>query len=304
MVAFTLLVMFPYKMGLFITLSNYSVQIVFLFLLMGMIFLIIDTKRLLFTALGCSAVLCIFLKNNSNKNIILPIANIEGSINIAHINLTNSENDVEGVLDMIIRTDPDVLSLQEYTPFWKNVLQEHLKGRYDNLYELVRIDPHGIALASNMDVARLDTFYSRSIPGLNMITTIGTRQLEIISTYISPSLDRNSSELADDQLSTINGVIRKNEIPSIVLGEFNHVYWSNKIRTFRSENQLLNSRRNVPLTDFSVPVDHIFHTSDIECTSFKDLIDYQNRRLGIVGSYQFGRLPNEEEAPSYGFQLE
>lgn len=302
MVAFTLLVMFPFNIGLFNTLSNYSVQIIFLYLLMGMLFLIINTNRLLFTALGCSAMLCIFLKNNSNKNIILPVENIEGSINIAHINLSNSENDVEAVLDMILRTDPDVLSLQEYTPFWKKMLEEQLKERYDHLFEMVRIDPYGLALASNMEVSRLDTFYSKSAPGLTMTTAIGKRQLEIISSYISPSLDRKSSELADNQLSTINDIIRTNEISSIIVGDFNHVYWSNKIRSFRSENQLLNSRRNVPLTDFSVPVDHIFHTSDIECTSFKDLIDYQNRRLGIVGSYQFGRLTHELETPSYGFQ--
>ena len=256
----------------------------------------------MFTALGCSAILCIFLKNNSNKNIILPVANIEGSISVAHINLSNSENDIESVLDMIFRNQPDVLSLQEYTPFWKNVLQDHLNGRYNNLCELVRIDPYGIALATNMEVTKLDTFFSKSIPGLTLVTNIGERDLEVISSYISPSLDRNSSELADEQLATINGVIRKNEIPSIVLGEFNHVYWSDKIRSFRSVNQLLNSRRNVPLTDFSVPVDHIFHTSDLECTSFKDLIDYKNRRLGITGNFQFGRLSDPESNPTYGYQ--
>ncbi len=230
------------------------------------------------------------------------MAHIEGSISVAHINLSNSENDVEAVLDMIFRSQPDVLSLQEYTPFWKNVLQDHLNGRYDHLFELVRIDPYGLVLATNMDVIKLDTFYSSSIPGLTLSTNIGERDIEIISSYISPSLNRNTSELADQQLETINSVIRKNEKSSIVLGDFNHVYWSDKIRAFRSVNQLLNSRRNVPLTDFSVPVDHIFHTSDLECTTFKDLIDYKNRRLGITGNFQFGRLSDQESNPAYGYQ--
>ena len=266
-----------------------------------MLFLIVDVRRVMFTALGCSAVLCIFLKNNSNRNIVLPIANNEGAISVAHLNLSNSENDVEAILDVIFRNEPDILSLQEYTPFWKSVLEDHIMSRYDHYYELVRIDPHGLAIASNIQVERIDTFYSQSIPGLNLTTSIERRNLEIISTYISPSLDRKTSDLADDQLHTVNNVIKTKQLPAIIVGEFNHVYWSNKIRRFRSENQLLNSRRNVPLTEFSIPIDHIFHSSDIECTSFKDLIDFKNRRLGIMGSYQFGNENGDSLKPTYGF---
>jgi endonuclease/exonuclease/phosphatase (EEP) superfamily protein YafD len=257
----------------------------------------------MFTALACSALLCVFLKNNSNLNIILPIANKEASLSVAHINLANAENDVEAVLKELITFNVDILSLQEYTPFWEQALQEYIDLTYDYKHEMVRIDPHGIAILSTLEFVKKDTFYIQNIPGINVQVDVSDKTVDIIASYISPSLDRSSADLADNQLKTINEIIKKEKLATIVVGEFNHVYWSNKIRTFRSENQLLNSRRNVSATEFSVPVDHIFHTSDLECTLFENLIDDKNRRLGIIGKYQFGFLPEENGLKStYGYK--
>lgn len=302
MLVFTILVIFPVKIGFFTALSTYSVQFVFLFLMLGMLFLVIDTRRLMFTALGCSGLLCVFLKNNSNSNIIMPISNEEASVRIAHLNLSNSENDIEAVTDLLMKTNADIISLQEYTPFWKQALGNTLESQYSNKNELVRIDPYGLAIFSKLEFVKIDTFYCKTIPGLNLQISIGDKSVQIITSYISPSLNRNSSEMADDQLMTINSIINQYQQSAIIVGEFNHVYWSNKIRTFRSKSQLLNSRRNVTPTSFSIPVDHIFHTSDLECIGFEDLFDFEKRRLGILGRYQFGILPdNSSLKAAYGY---
>ena len=81
--------------------------------------------------------------------------------------------------------------------------------------------------------------------------------------------------------------ISKNEGSKVVLGDFNMVYWSSRIRDFRNTTGLMNSRRDISQSVLSIPYDHIFYSEDLECTKFIDLLDQGSTRLGIQGDFQF-----------------
>lgn len=218
-----------------------------------MLFLIMDMKRLMFASLFCSAMMAIFLKNNSNDHLILPQINTEPSISIAHFNLANTENDLETFTNLLDEIDAEVISLQEYTPFWQRVIDNHLRDKYPYVCRVVRIDPYGVALYSKEPFVVADTLFYEHTPSLKATLNITGTEMNIIASYISPSLDSKSTSLAENQLEHISGIIYQERRPVIVVGEFNDVYWSNKIKKFRTENRLQHSRRNVSPTSFPSP---------------------------------------------------
>ena len=265
-------------------------------------FLIIDMRRLMFMSLICAGILSLFLKNNSNTHLILPQINDEPSISIAHFNLANTENDLESLLEIIFSIDPDLISLQEFTPFWDRTISEAITEKYPYSAKLVRIDPYGLALFSKKEFTSSDTIYCQNTPILEMGYNLSGSAISVFSSYITPSLNKISTDLAEDQLATISERIIRRQSPAIVVGEFNDVYWSNKMRNFRTSNSLHHSRRNITPTSFSIPNDHIYFSADMECTSFRDLSDKESRRIGILGRYQFKlNIDKENQNAVYGY---
>ena len=267
-----------------------------------MLFLIVDIKRPMFSALACAAMLSIFLKNNSNENIILPSENKEPSVSIAHFNLANIEGDLNDLLDLINKIDADIISFQEYTPFWQNVIDEINPSIYPYQNKIIRIDPYGLAIFSKLSFIDQDTIFTKMAPTIRLGIKLGDIDVNLYSSYIAHSLDRQSALLADGQLEAISSSIHNSKRPVIMVGEFNHAYWHNKIRNFRVVNNLLNSRRNIAPTSLRVPVDHIFYSSDMECTSFEEIKNVIKTKIGILGRYQFKSTKTEDELRAkYGY---
>lgn len=299
---FTLSIMVPPDFPFFDTIASYGVHFMFLLLMMAMMFLIIDMRRLMFMSLICAGSLSLFLKNNSNTHLILPQVNDEPSISIAHFNLANTENDLESLLEIISSIDPDLISLQEYTPFWDRYISEALEDKYPHFGKMVRIDPYGLAIFSKKAFSSSDTIFCQNTPILEMGYNLSGSEIRVFSSYITPPLNKLSTDLAEDQLTTISQHIILHQSPVVVVGEFNDVYWSNKMRNFRTDNNLHHSRRNITPTSLDIPNDHIYFSADMECTSFRDLSDKESRRIGILGRYQFKlNMDKENQNAVYGY---
>ena len=69
---------------------------------------------------------------------------------------------------------------------------------------------------------------------------------------------------------------------TIVLGEFNMVYWSDEIRQFRETTHLRNSRKDVIPASFRAPFDHVFYAEDLQCVALKDLMLSKKTELAFT----------------------
>jgi endonuclease/exonuclease/phosphatase (EEP) superfamily protein YafD len=266
-------------------------HIALLMLMAGMFFLVFSHRKLMFLSLISCGLLCMFLKQASNSNLIFPEENREPFISVAHINVSSSEQGYQAILDKVKNMNPEVVSFQEVTPDWDVALQRGLSKEYPYSGHLVRIDPFGMAIFSKLPINKMDTFYYKQIPNLITKVQIGhEKEVEIVSSYILPPLNRNSGMRSKEHLYAIAEKINKLFHPVIMLGDFNMVYWSNELRTFRGATQLENSRRDVSLTGLKMPYDHIFYSPDIECTSFREITDSNADHLGIMGMYQMKKV--------------
>lgn len=266
--------------------ANYTVHIMLAMLGMSLILLVLQMRRLMFLGMACTFLLAILLKTASNVALKFPEVNHEEKIRVAHFNLSNFESDIEVLMDFIPTDSIDVLSFQEVTPYWEKKIITKLADQYPYYKSVVRIDPYGLALFSRKPFSEVDTFMVKEVPNLMMTIEKGSQSFRIISSYITPALNRKTQKLAEEQLKEIADRVVQSEKPVISLGDFNMVYWTHEIRSYLSKTKLINSRRDIMRSNLRVPYDHIFFSNDLQCVAFSELQDTLHKHIGIIGTYQ------------------
>lgn len=283
----TIVVMFPPNMSFLKRGAEYAVFIMLGFLLLGMLFMVVDKKKLMAVSLICTAILCLFLKSSSNNNLIFPARNNSPTVSIAQINLSYIDQGYEELLTLIHDLKPEIISFQEVTPDWDFILKSNLNRDYKSRYSLVRMDTYGMAIYAKLDLAKVDTFMYKSIPNLKSEFTLGDQPLIILSSYLLPPFNRSSAENMENHLDLISQKVKETNTPLFAVGDYNLVPWSNEVRDFREATNLGFSRRNIAVSKFRIPHDHIMYTNHLECIDFLELEDKKLNHIGIYGTYQF-----------------
>lgn len=278
--------------------SNFSVQIMFLFLLMGLLFLMLRQKNLMMVSFLSCAALCLVLRDSFDErttSAFYPKLNDNRTVEIAHFNVSAFNEEYSELLKVINESDADIISIQEVTPDWNYFLKNGLAKTYPHSHTVVRIDFHGLAVYSKHPFTRIDTFHYQEIPNLVGSFQIDSTHGEIffICSHTEPPVNRSAYEKIDEHLDKIAAVAGGLNGPVLTIGDYNVVPWSPELQAFRLKANLSNSRRsftasnsNSSMPFLSVPIDHIFYSSDFQCVSF-DIVTNEQANVGIKGTYQF-----------------
>jgi len=84
----------------------------------------------------------------------------------------SASDDYEFIVEEILESNADLVSLQEVTPLWDDVLTEALSEKYPHSKTINRFDL-GIAVYSRLPFVSVDTFMCEDIPNI-----LGTISLE------------------------------------------------------------------------------------------------------------------------------
>lgn len=266
-------------------LSAYLLHIMLGLFALGFLFLFTGFEKLMLMSFAACAVLCVFIKNQSNGELVYPKDNYSEKISVCHINLSNVYED-QAMIEQLKKTDVDLISFQELTPEWASILQTALAANYPHHYQSVRIDPYGKAFYSRYPIRITDTLSGSYAFDVALEVIKNGQSYNLVSTYLTPSLNGNSLTLARTQMKNISRFVLAHPKKTIVLGEFNMVYWSDEIRQFRETTHLRNSRKDVIPASFRAPFDHVFYAEDLQCVALKDLMLSRKDRIGIFAAFQ------------------
>lgn len=279
------IIIYPPEIDFFRRTSEFAVHLMFGLLGLSLILLVFNQKRLMFIAMLASGFLAFYLKTASNSNMILPQINNLPKLTVAHYNLSSFDAYDPDFKKLITEADSDVISFQEYTPDWQRYIGTQLDELYPHNHKMVRIDLFGMAIYSKKDIKDVNVFDYKGIPNLDLTLDTGYQDLHLISSYIAPPSINSKKLNAKEHLQTIATRINAISSPTITLGDFNQVYWSTDIQSFRDDTKLNNSRRNINITT-KVPYDHIFYSQLLECIGFAELKNDDQNHLGITGTFQ------------------
>ncbi len=290
MVVLTLICMEPPNILLLKRIAARSTQIMLLFLASGIFFLIMDERRLLYTAFACAAALCLYFKWAANISLGAPVKTSEPSFLMAHCN-TSDLADYEVALASLLDRDPDVISFLEITPGWDQLLQAYLSERYPHQVINTRIDFLGGGLFSKFPIEAADTLFYEEVPNLSVDIRIGEQhKVRVITSNTNPPLFRRSFVQLRDQLDVLAGTALRSNHPVITMGNYNLDQFADELQDFRAKAKLDDSRKSMS-PSLNPPTNHIFYSDMLECLEFANLYDKGSKRIGIYGEYQFKATP-------------
>jgi len=294
----TMLLIFSPEFSPLKSVSQYTVYFMLGLVGLGLAFLTISYKRLMFASFACAGLLCLFLKKASNTHIVLPEVNNLPSLQVAHINLANFTNDYDQLLPLISDLDLDVVSFQEYTPDWNFTIGNMLDSMFLHQQKNVRLDPFGMAVFSQHQMIETETFQYNAIPNLKVDISFAGEVVSLVCSYVLPPFGKDVTTSTKEHLDVISSVIKGISNPVFSIGDFNMVYHANEVTQFRANTLLQNSRREIPVGTLKMPYDHIFYSTDLECTNFSEITDLNQSHIGIRGTFQIKSKQGNLEKPS------
>ncbi len=272
---------------------------------LGLLFLPFKNRKLMFSSFTCAAILCLFLKGASNSNIVFPEINNLPSLSVAHINLGNVTDTYENLITTVQSLDTDIISFQEFTPDWNFIIGKKLDSLFQYSEKNVRIDPFGMAVFSKQPIENKEIFNHEEIPNFKGDIKLGEEVVSLVFSYVLPLFGSQDIANTEEHLSVVATKLNRCENHKISVGDFNMVYHAKEIMNFRAKTLLQNSRREVPVGTLKMPYDHIFYSSELECTQFIEIEDSNKTHIGVLGSYQIRQtlrnVENESSLSSLNF---
>ncbi len=279
------IIMYPPDLEIFRRSSEFAVHLMLGLLILGLVFLVFNQTRLMFVAMLASGFLAFFLKTASNSNLVLPMDNNLPKLKVAHFNLSSLQPFDLEFTKKINSSEHDVISFQEYTPVWDAFIFETLRVTHPYSQKIVRIDLFGMAIYSKVPLTDASVFYYEDIPNINVKVNTGLQDVNVLSSYLAPPGFLSGTLNPEKHLEQLANFITGLSGPSIALGDYNQVYWTNEIKSFRDKTKMSNSRRNISLTS-KVPYDHIFYSNLLECIEFDEIKNTDEGHLGISATFQ------------------
>lgn len=274
--------------------ANFTPQIMLAYLTLGLGFLFVSQRQLMFTSFACCAALCLFLKDASGDVLNHPAPTGQASVSIAHFNLANSETDFEAQMKAMLDADADLLSIQELTPEWELPLLQSLQMDYPYFKSIPDLGLNGVAVYSKHPFETIDTFHHDNIPNIIGSIAFEDNSFYFIASHTQPAFTEKAFLSKQAHLERVAHKCRQIADPLVTFGEYHATPWSEEIRQFRMLAELNDSRRNLTpsyphgtVSFFDIPVDHIFFTDHFQCTSFYTISGETSRHLGIQAVFEF-----------------
>ncbi len=283
--------------------SEFAVVHMIALLLFGLIFFILNQRQLMIWSMLSCAVLCIYLKDASNNNLLLPKIHSGPKLSTMHINVSSAARQYDQVYHLIESRDPDILSIQECTPDWFQYFEATLHKLYPYYTVIEQPISFATGIYSKYPISTIDTIMVDRISNLSVsIEAANHSEVQILNTYLMPQATGSSTRSAKDKLNVFTDHLDQIDRPVINLGDFNMTYWSRDILNYRLKNGLENSRRGVNVTRLEVPYDHIFFSREFECIGLQDLTIADEVHIGLMGTFQLRTMPEKKE-DSYSSKL-
>lgn len=247
------------------------------------------------TALACSAFICLVLRETTDSTIYYSQPKGSGTVfSVAVFNTNNVGTDIRGGVRAMLDTRPSVLLVQELDPTWAKIIRDVVGSDYPYVYERPGMGLDGMGVYSQfpmLDVEQKIIGKQPLVIGQLQFTPRHFDQAYFVSTHPDRVLNSDDLDRSIAHLDTLAGICQSLPQPYFVGGDFNTVNWSEEISDFRNDTGLQDSRHgwrpslSGGLNFTHTPLDHLFFSDWLHCLDFRS-IDHAGITIGVMGRYQ------------------
>lgn len=190
-------------------------------------------------------------------------------------NVMKFNNDPSRLLKLIEKEKPDIIGIAELTPVFSKAF-EGLKESFPFRAVFPATTGFGIGLYSKYELFDpMIVTLSNDIPFIKSRFFWNGKFLDLFVVHLLPPVTPTWFDQRNTSLEELSTFIRKDN-PTVVMGDFNLTPWSAFYKHFTKQTGLKNARnfRNGFQMSwygygFYLPIDHIFHSSDIVMNRFE-----------------------------------
>ncbi len=225
------------------------------------------------------------------------------------VNVLQTNTSYKKLVELIKKTNPDVILLLEVDQKWMDEIKE-IEKDYPFIMSKPISNTYGLAFYSKLKVktAKINFLFDDDVPSIQATIEAPTGQLvEFFGIHPKPPRpDTVKTTKRDAELILIAKAASKFNGPILVMGDLNDVAWSHSSRLFRRLSGLMDPRigrgpyptfpAHLPFLRF--PLDYIYHSQNLELTDIKRLSDIDSDHFPMSATFQYERVPESEKKPS------
>ena len=191
------------------------------------------------------------------------------TLKIMSFNVLVTNRNYQSTIDQIVEHNPDIVTILEYSKKWDAELQE-LREIYPYAVCEPRQHGFGVAIFSKYplsDVQRL-TLPTINIdnPFLTASVSFGEQSIRLATMHAYSPTTKTRLAFRNQQFTTVAEFLGHQDIPTVVIGDFNCTPWSPFLKDFQAKTGLRDSRRGfgnqatwpTQWEIFRIPIDHAF----------------------------------------------
>jgi endonuclease/exonuclease/phosphatase (EEP) superfamily protein YafD len=232
--------------------------------------------------------------------------NAANSYRIVHVNVHTSNTEYEKVCSFLLKENPDIILFNEVSKEWMSRLSE-VKKNYQYTLEQPRPDNFGIAFFSKLEFenAGIERLSNLTVPSvaarLKLIDSAGVEKLvSLVGIHTTPPKSKVWHTERDDLIEQAAVRLSRSPAPRIFIGDLNITPWSEKFKWILKTANLRDSslgtglnftfprKQNAQLimSLFSIHIDHILVSPEIEVTTYKVGPDLGSDHLPVVVDFR------------------
>jgi endonuclease/exonuclease/phosphatase (EEP) superfamily protein YafD len=271
------------------------------------------------TNLTVSTQIILFLFMIYNASVLLPFTplykkfNIEEiprgstSISMISVNVYQFNKEPERLITLVKKEKPDILLTIESDKVWEQALEVLEKG-YPHTVKVPQDNTYVMHVYSKIPFKKrkVNYFVAKDLPSIELeMETEDTKSFKIYGIHPpppSPTEEKNSKERDGDLLS-IAKKIQDEDIPTIVIGDFNNVAWAKSSRLFKKTSGLIDPRVGRGLVStfhadyplFRLPIDLTYHSTDIFIEELKTMPPIGSDHLPLFCKFFINKHEHEQD---------
>ncbi len=199
-------------------------------------------------------------------------------VSVSQYSTSNLLLDGSPSITSILSSSADVVTIQGLTPDWSDLLIDSLNPEYPHHYLFEDIGVHGLGIFSKSELGSVDSFLIGDVVQVAACLSghESSPELTMVAVQTTPPVNNGSYQEMKAQLGALAEYVSSIPGPTITIGDFNNMPWSNELSNFQSKAGLQDSRRSLFPTYhqgaphlFDRPVEHIFYSKDLQCLQYR-----------------------------------
>lgn len=230
-------------------------------------------------------------------------------------NVLTPNHNAKGLIDQIIRHQPDIVLTLESDDWWGEQLEAALAKDWPEIVRIPQDNLYGMHLYSRLELQGLEVkrLIQDDIPSIHvwLILRSGERvRLHALHPRPPSPQESDTSLWRDAELLLVGKEIREHAGPTLLIGDLNDVAWSRTTRMFTRVSGMLDPRRGRGMfatfhAEYRLlrwPLDHIFVTEHFTLRHMERLKGFGSDHFPIMATlcYQPSRSDENDKPEPEG----